>query len=334
MPRADRRHFMQSMAALSAVAAWPTAPAWANETKPLGATRFPSRPIHIMVPFAAGSGSDETARFYGDLISKRLNVPVVVENRPGGSGAVAAGAVKTLPADGCTLLLASNSVMAVNPVVKKSLSYDPFKDFRPVHGLFTSGAVLVAPMEGPDKLADWIAKGKQSGKPMSIGNYSEGYQLLSTWLGHEAQLPITHVPYKGGSAMVSDVVGNRLDAGFNDASGVLSMVNGGKLRGLAITSAERDPKLPNVPTMLELGHAGFESYVWASLYVRAGTPDAITQTLASVMKDAMASPESLERAKTRPGQLLNLALDDMGQFQRREFERFQKVAQAAGVQPS
>lgn len=301
---------------------------------PAAAADFPNKAIRIIVPFAAGSGSDESARFYGDLLAKRFKVPVLVENRPGASGLVAISGFKALPADGYTILLASNSVMAVNPIVMKDLPYDPFKDFRPVHGLFVSGAVLVAAPEAPGKtVAELVSAVKQAKRPMSIGNYSEGYQLLGTWLGHVAQVPITPVPYKGGGAMVTDVLGGRLDAGFNDASGVMQMVNTGKLRGLAITSGKRDPKLPDVPTMKELGYANFESYVWASFYVLSGTPDAATQILADAMSEALNSPESKARAAVRPGELLNLSMSRMGEFQRDEYERFKKVAAAAGLQP-
>ena len=325
-PQFFRRLVLQVMAGALVLGAAATSTA---QTAP-----FPNKPLRILVPFTAGSGSDIYARFFGKKLSEILGQPVIVENKPGAGGALAVQALKADPADGYTILLASNSVMAVNPIVMKDLPYDPFKDFRPVHGLFVSGAVLVASPENPSKsVAELVGAVKQAKRPMSIGNYSEGYQLLGTWLGHVAQVPITPVPYKGGGAMVTDVLGGRLDAGFNDASGVMQMVNTGKLRGLAITSAKRDPKLPDVPTMKELGFANFESYVWASFYVRSGTPDAVTQTLADAMSEALNSPESKARAAARPGELLNLSMSRMGEFQRDEYERFKKVAAAAGLQP-
>lgn len=298
------------------------------------ADSFPSKPIRIMVPFNAGSGSDETSRVYGEIVSKMLGQPIVVENRPGASGLLAIQAVKAAPADGYMILLASNSPMAVNPIVVKNLQYDPFKDFRPVHGLSVGPAAFVVRADSPYKtMQDLVDAARKEKRPLAVGNYSAGYQLIGTWLGVAGKVEVTHVPYKGGAQMVADVIGGQLDTGVNDFSGVVPLIKAGKLRALAITGGERSPMLPDIPTMIESGFPGFETYVWASLFVRAETPDDITKKLADAFEAALNSPEGKTYQASRPGQPLMKKLDEMGKFHRDEYERFKGVAEAAGVQP-
>ena len=298
------------------------------------ADNFPNKPIRIMVPFNAGSGSDETSRVYGEIVSKMLGQPVVVENRPGASGLLAIQAVKSAPADGHTILLASNSPMAVNAIVMKNLQYDPFKDFRPLHGLSVGPAAFVVRADSPYKtINDLVEAAKKENRPLSVGNYSAGYQLIGTWLGVAGKVQVTHVPYKGGAQMVTDVMGGQLDTGVNDFSGVVPLIKSGKLRALAITGGERQPMLPDIPTMIESGFEGFETYVWASLFVRSETPDDITKKLADAFEAALNSPEGKAYQASRPGQPLMRKLESMGEFHRTEYERFKRVAEAAGVQP-
>ena len=293
---------------------------------------FPNKPIHIVVPFAAGSSADDNSRFYAELMQKTLKVPVIVENKPGGAGEIGASYVKAQPADGYTLLMGTNSTMALNPVMKKNLSYDAFADFRPVHGLQVTGAILVVPSDGPAKtVADLLKLAKTEKRSLAVGNYSDGYKLMGDWLGHEAKVEVNHVPYKGANQMLPDLVGRRLDAAFIDAAGVQQMINAGKLRGLAITDGKRDAKFPDVPTMKELGYADFETYVWTSFYAPAKTPDAVVQKLADTVRDALKTPESKARVSARPGREMNLHTTALGDFQRADAERYKKVLQATGL---
>jgi tripartite-type tricarboxylate transporter receptor subunit TctC len=298
------------------------------------ATDFPTKPIRIIVPFNAGSGSDETSRVYGEIVAKMLGQPIIVENRPGASGLVAIQAVKSAPADGHTLLLASNSPMAVNPLVMKNLPYDPFKDFRPVHGLSVGPAAIVARADTPFKnVKDMVEVARRENRPLSIGNYSAGYQMIAAWVGNAGKVPVTHVPYKGGAQMVTDVIGGQLDAGINDFGGVAELHKAGKVRIMAITGDKRDPMFTDIPTMIESGFPEFESYVWASMFVRAETPDAITKKLSDTFARALASPEGRAYQASRPGKPLLLPMQEMGEFHRREFERFKRVAEQSGIKP-
>ena len=299
-----------------------------------GAATYPSKPIKIIVPFNAGSGSDSMSRYYGEVLGKMLGQTFVVENRPGGSGLLAIQMVKQAPADGYTILLASVSPMAVNPVLMKNLPYDPFKDFRPVHGISVGSAAFVVKADSPYKtINDLIAGVKKLNRPMSVGNYSLGYQLIGAWMGTVGSVPVTHVPYKGGAQMVTDVIGGQLDVGVNDFSGVAPLIRDGRLRALALTGDKRDPDFPNIPTMKESGFPEFETYVWASFFVRAETPDDIVAKLATSMNKAMLSDEGkAHHAKTNSPQLA-LMPKEMGEFQMREYLRLKKAAEAAGIKP-
>jgi tripartite-type tricarboxylate transporter receptor subunit TctC len=259
---------------------------------------------------------------------------VLVENRPGASGAVAAMAVKSAPADGHTIFIGSNSPMAVNAVLSKSLPYDPFKDFRPVHGMLAGPAAIVVKTDSPIRsMADLFAAARKDKKPLNVGNYSEGYMLVATWLGQVGQVPVNHIAYKGGVQMQTDLIGGQLDLGINDLSGVAALLRDGRLRALAITSDKRDPKFPDIPTMKDAGFPDVETYVWAGFFVRAETSDDIVNRLADGIRVAMNSPEGKAYQAANTTEPLMLGPKDFLTYQQREYERFKKVAEQAGIQP-
>ncbi|HPU50114.1 MAG TPA: tripartite tricarboxylate transporter substrate binding protein [Burkholderiaceae bacterium] len=298
------------------------------------AAGFPSKPIRIVVPFNAGSGSDSAARVYGEVMARSLGQTVVVENRPGGSGLLAIQLVKQAPADGYTMFVGSTSPMCVMPVLTKNLPYDAFKDLRPVHGMSVGGATIIVKGDSPYKtLPELLAAAKRENKVLNVGTYSDGYMLVGQWVGAVGGVKINNIPYKGGIQSQTDLAAGQLDLAINDSSGVAQLKREGRIRVLAITSDKREPKYPEVPTMLELGYAGFETYVFASLYVRSETPDDITNKLADSVRAAMLSPEGKAYQALNAGGPMMLHTKEMGDFQRREYERFKKVAEAAGIQP-
>ncbi|RAS03565.1 Bug family tripartite tricarboxylate transporter substrate binding protein [Cupriavidus alkaliphilus] len=318
----QRRQFGATLLAGAATLAFP------------GIARAQGKAIRVIVPFTAGSGSDEGARFYAEQIGKALGRAIVVENKPGASGLIAVRTVLAEPADGNTILLGSNSLIAVNPVMVKNLGYDPFKDLVPLHGLAISAAAFVAGNDSPyHTIADVVAGYKATGKPISVGNYSEGYRLVGEWLAQATGIKTTPVPYKGGAPMVTDVIGNRLDIGLNDITGIAPMEKGKKLRVLAITGGVRDKLLPNVPTMKELGYTDFESYVWSSFSMKAGTPQDKLNELAAAISAAQKTEEAKAYQAKRAGTFLNKALGELGEFQRAEYLRFKRVAEKANIQP-
>lgn len=294
---------------------------------------MPTKPLKIIVPFAPGSGSDSDSRFYADLMTKELGQPVLVENRPGGSGLVTIQAVKSAPADGHTIMLASNSPMTVNPIVMKNLPYDPLKDFRPVVGLYKGPVAFVVKGDAPWKtIPELLEAARREKQPLTIGNYSAGYQLVATWLGSAGGVPVTHVSYKGGVQMFTDIIAGQLQMAATDFGGALPLIKDGRLRCLAITSDKRS-SFADAPTMKESGFPDFETWVWASFFVRSETPDDVTAKLVETMHKVMALPEARAYQATKPTELIKGGPEDLRQFVLAEQQRFRKVAEAAGVQP-
>ena len=189
------------------------------------AAAFPSKPIRIYVPFSAGSGADSSSRFYGELIGKAFGQQVLVENKPGGSGVVAVQATRQAPADGHTILMGSNSPAVVNAIMIRNLPYDPFKDLRPLYGIQMTPVAFAVKADSPYRtIGELIDAAKKANRPLQLGNYSAGYQLVAAWLGTASGLPVTHVPYKGGAQMLTDVVGGQLEAGVIDLVGTLELM--------------------------------------------------------------------------------------------------------------
>lgn len=298
------------------------------------AQQYPSKPLRIVVPFAAGSGADANPRFYGELVSKLWGQGVVVDNRPGGSGVIAVMAVKNAAADGYTLLTGTTSTIGVNPVVMKDLPYDSIKEFRPVILFGLSPTAFVVAGNAPSKtLKEFTAATKKAGLPLAVGNYSAGYELLSIWFGMATGLAITPVPYKGGSQVMTDVIGGQIASGMIDSGGAAPLIKEGRMRALAITADTRHAVLPDVPTMKESGFADFVSYSWSSIFVRSETPDAIVNKLYDGFKTAMASPEGRAYQVTRTSIIVNYTPLEIRAFVAADADRYRKIAQAAGIKP-
>lgn len=291
---------------------------------------FPTKPVTIIVPFTAGSGSDTSARFFGEQLAKILNQSFIVENRPGASGIVAVTAVKNAPADGHTILLASNSPIAVNPVTIKDLPYDPLKDLKPISGVSRGmNALVVAPSSPIKTIADLVAQGKE--KKLSVGTYSDGYRLALEWLSSQTGVKFMNVPYKGGAPVFTDVMGGHLDVGMVDMGGAATTVKSGKLRALAVSGETRHPEFPDVPTVKESGYPEYVNYSWTSFYVRSETPDDVTKTLADAMQKALHSDAAKNFVKKTGGELMPYTAEGMREYQNVEIARFRGIADSAGI---
>jgi len=295
---------------------------------------FPNRAVKAIVPFTPGSGSDTSARFFGEKISAILGQPLVVENRPGASGVIAVMAVKTAPADGHMILLGSISLLSVNPVTMKDLPYDSLKDLKPIAGL-TRGmaAIIVAQNSKLATLADLVAASKNEQKPLSAGNYSAGYHLILEWFANLAGVKFNNIPYKGGSPIFTDLMGNQLDFAIVDAGGAAPLIKSGKLRAIAMTGETRHPDFPEVPTIKESGYPDYVTYTWTTFCVRSETPDDITAKLADALQKVLATNEAREFAKSMGGELMPYGPAAMQKYQRDELERFRRIAEIAGIKP-
>ena len=293
---------------------------------------YPNRAVRVIVPFTAGSGSDTSARFFGEQLAAMLGQPFIVENRPGASGVISVMAVKSAPADGHTILLASNSPLSVNPITIKDLPYDPIKDLRPLSGLTRGMNVYIVSADSKlNTLADFVAAAKQ--RPPSIGTYSAGYRLAIEWFANLAGFQFTDIPYKGGAPIFTDVMGNQLEFAIVDLGGVSPLLKSGKLRALAVSGEKRHVDFPDIPTIRESGYPDYVNYSWTSFYVRAETPDHVTSKLADALQKALATSEAREFVKKTGAELMPFPPAAMQKYHRDELERFRRIAEIAGIKP-
>lgn len=299
------------------------------------AQEFPSRGLRIVVPTSPGSGSDTVGRFFADQLSAVLGQPVVVENRAGGNGVIAAMAVKQAPPDGYTLFLGTNTHLAVNPVVIKDIPYDALKDFKPISGLTRGMMVLVTSAANPriQTLAEFVQAGRDSQKKLNVGSYTAGFHLSAEWFGALTKTSHVNVPYRGAPEVFLALLGNQIDWAVSDLIAAMPQVKAGKLRALAVTGDVRHPDYPEIPTAKELGYPEYVNYTWTTLTVRGETPEPVTQRLVEAVQKVMALPVTKEFTRKIGSDPLSLISQDMRRFQMTEIERFRGVAAAAGIKP-
>lgn len=256
---------------------------------------YPSKSITIVVPLAAGSGVDLVARVYGERLSSRIGRPVVVENRPGAATMIGASYVATSPADGHTLLAATSSAMAINPILYKKIAYDPNKDFIPINFYLKSPFVLCVHPDMPvANFSSLIKHAKSRAKPLTFGSPGAGtpQHLSVEFIKAKLAVNMTHVPYRSNPQYISDVVAGHLDLAFIESASARDLIAQGKLRGLASSTASRLAILPDIPTLAEAsGDANIETVSWHMLFAPAATPKKIIEKLHEETKAITMTPE-------------------------------------------
>lgn len=297
------------------------------------AQEFPAKPIRVFVPFAAGTVLETAVRVVSDRLRADAGQPLVVEARPGGGGIVAVQALLGQPADGYTLLIASQAILAVNPHVYRALPYDVQRDLAPITDAFQAPLALVAaPAVPATSLAELIAWAKRPGQSVSYGSFSPGTpsHFLGALINLDHGTDFVHVPYKGSAPVIPDLLGNRVQLAFLSMDTVRPHVESGKLRALAITSAERSRVLPNVPTVIEAGFPALEAYTWSGFVASARTPAPVLARLNALLTRALAAEDV--RAKlaelgqeTRPG-----SADAFAARIRAESTRWARAVKATG----
>lgn len=254
---------------------------------------FPSRPVTWVVGFLPGGVSDQGARMISKTLGEKLGQPVVVDNKPGAGGIVAAESVASAKPDGYTLLYAANGVMAANKWLYKKLSYDPLTSFTLIHGLGTSPLVLVVPESSPFKtLNDLIDFGRKNPEKLtfaSVGNGAASH-LAPELMAKHAGLKLIHVPYKGSAPGMTDLLGGRIDLMFDYSIVVKPLIEAGKLRALAQTGPKRMVSHPDVPTFGELGYPDVQFAAWATLVGPAGMPQPVVDKLARAFNETLKDP--------------------------------------------
>ena len=295
---------------------------------------FPVRPLKIVVPTSPGSGSDTTARHFGEQLSALLGQPVVIDNKPGANGIIAAMAVKQAPADGYTIFLGTNTHMAVNPSVVKDLPYDPVKDFKPVAGLARGMMIFIAsPNAKIGNIPDLVVAAKNSKQKLNVGTYTAGFNLSGKWFGSVTGTESVNVPYKGAPEVFIALMGDQLDWAVSDLIAAIPQVKAGKLKAIAVSGDKRHPDYPDIPTIKESGYPEYVNYTWTSMYIRSETPEAVTAKLVDTMQKILATPAAREFIAKIGSDPMALPPADMRKFQISETERFKRIADGAGIKP-
>lgn len=320
-----RRHLLAT-AALLATGAWHPARA---------ADIDPSRPIRILVGYSAGGAVDAIARTVGQRLATQLGQPVVVENKPGAGTNIAVKALIASPPDGHTLLLAANA-LAVNPSLFQPPPYDLARDVTPVAAVGRVPVVLGVREGGPIRsLADLLAAARQ--RPGSVGIATPGNgstpHLAMELFQHTAGVELKHVPYKGGAQAITDVLGGHVEVVAVNALEVLPLVKAGKLRVLAVMSAERSGVLPGVPTVAESGHPGFEASVWYGFVAPAGLPAPLRMRLHAAVQQALEAGEVREQLAAAGGVTLPGPTARFEELLRTDAARYGQLIRTAHIQP-
>lgn len=294
---------------------------------------YPSRPVTFVVPFAAGSATDQLARALGQSLSEQTGQPVVVENKAGASGMLAAQQVARAAADGYTVLITTNTTQAANPHLYKKLPYDPVKDFAPVSGLGKGGQVLVVRADAPHtSVAALLAAARQAPGKLSFGSGSSSSRVAGELFQQMAGVELLHVPYKSNPLAITDLLGGQIDLMFADASTGVPQVQAGKLRALGVTPTRRMAVLPDVPTIDEAGVKGYDMGYWFGAYVPAGSPAVAVERLNAAFAKALATAPLQAFFAKSAGVPFPTSPAELAAFQAAETEKWGRVIRAAGIQ--
>lgn len=298
------------------------------------AQAFPAKPITFVVPFAAGSATDQLARALGQSLTEQTKQPVVVDNKAGASGMMAAQQAARAPADGYTVLITTNTTHAANEHLYKKLPYDPVKEFVPVTGLGKGGQVLVVKTESPHKsVADLVAFAKKNPGKLSFGSGSSSSRVAGEMLKQLAGVDILHVPYKSNPLAITDLLGGQIDLMITDTSTGVPQVKAGKLRALGFSTQTRSPQLPDVPTIDEAGVKGYDMGYWFAAYVPAGTPAPVVAKLNELLVAAVKSAPAKSFFESGGVAPWTSTSDELAKFQTAETLKWGKVIKAAGIEP-
>lgn len=254
---------------------------------------FPNRPIRLIVPYSAGGGTDTIARFLGRALEPKLGVPIIIENKPGAGTAIGGTYVAKSPADGYTLLIATSGTLAFNPTLNKTLQYDPTVDFSPISMVAALPFVLAA-HPSIKTFAEFLALAKA--KPGALSYASAGigspHHIFMELLKSMAGIELKHVPYRGGGPAMTDVIAGHVQVMVDDAAPALEQIRAGRVNALAVTTSNRVETMPDVPTLAEVGVAGYQANSWQCIVAPAHLPEPIQAKLNAALVEVMKTPEA------------------------------------------
>jgi tripartite-type tricarboxylate transporter receptor subunit TctC len=298
------------------------------------AQSFPSKPIRIVVPFPPGGTTDVLARAAAQKLSDTLGQPAVVDNRPGAGGNIGAELVAKSPPDGYTLLMGTVGTHAINPALYPKMPYDHIRDFAPV--ILVAGVpnvLVINPSLPVNSVQELVAYARANPGKLNFASSGSGtsIHLSGELFKTAAGLSMTHVPYKGSAPALMDLIGGQVQLMFDNLPSALPQIKAGKLKALAVTSRERAPALPNVPTIAESGFPGFEASSWFGLLAPAGTPQPVIATINGEVAKWLASPDAKEKLLAQGANAAGGTPEDFAKHIAAETAKWQKVVKESGA---
>ncbi len=306
----------------------------AGRTPAVANTNYPTRPVNLIVPYAAGGGTDAIARLVAQAVGAALGQTMVVENNGTAGGNVATQRAATAEKDGYTVLMANQGPMVVNPHLFSSMKVDTLKAFDPVTLIAAAPLVVVVPKDSPHKtlkdLIDFAQKNPDKVNYGSAGNGSASH-LATLLLARAAKFKAVHVPFRGAGPAISELVGGRLDFMVTTMPSIVGQLQGGTARALAVTSKTRTPGLPEVPTVAELGMPDYETSAWYGFVVPAGTPRAIVDRLRQATIEAINTPILKDRLGKEGATPIGMPPEEFGRMMAEEHARWGTLIREAGL---
>ena len=297
------------------------------------AQTYPAKPVKLVVPFPAGSATDQIARVVGHELQGALGQPFIVDNKPGAQGTIAAEGVAKSAPDGYTLMVTTNTPQAAAPALFKQLRYDPVKDFAPVARLGTISFMLMVPADFPAKnFREFLAHARANPGKLSGGYGSAGSQVSQAMMRSMGRIEFVDVPFKGLPEAITNVLGGSISFTFADLANALAQQKGGKLKGLAVTSEKRSPLAPEVPAIAE-ELKGYELIAWFALMAPAGTPKEIVSSLHGLTAKALAKPDVVAKFATLGTDIAPMDPAQLEAFIKSEITKWARMAKEAGIQP-
>jgi tripartite-type tricarboxylate transporter receptor subunit TctC len=308
----------------------------ATLASPLRAEDYPSRPITIIVPFPPGGSSDIVMRLVANKVAEATKWTIIIENRSGAAGNVAAMAIKNAPPDGYLLMMGHTGTHAINATLYSDLKFDPIKDFQPITGLLAFNNILTVPVASPAKsVAELVADAKTKPEGLTYGSQGVGTggHLLGVLLAKHAGIKLLHVPYRGIAPAVTDMVAGRVDMLFAAYLSTRPFVEGGRLRMLAIAGTQRHPSLPDLMTMPEAGYPDVQMQQWFGLFGPAGLPAPIVQKLNTQFVKALHSQQVQDQVLPQAAFVIPTTPEELGAMVKRDIVRLGAVVKESGAKP-
>ena len=299
---------------------------------PAAAQDYPARPIKIITAFGPGTATDIAARVIGQDIAVQTGQTVVIDNKPGAEGQIAAQSAAAAAPDGYTLFFTTQTTQAINPHVYKSLAYDPVKSFAPIAGITLGAQIVMVRNDLPAKtIQEFIALAKAQPGKLSFGSGNGSSRGGAELFRIMTRTDLLGVPYKTQPQAITDLLGGRIDIIFSDFTVGLPPVLDGRARGLAVTSKQRIPGLDQFPTVDESGVPGFEMWAWTAMYAPAGTPKPIIDRLNALVRQAAKSPAYLNLLKANYGVSFVGSPEELAAFQATETKKWAEIVSIAGM---